>query len=358
MLLTIASFVFVLGVLIFIHELGHFLVAKKVGIRVDKFSLGFPPNIFSKKYGETTYCIGAIPLGGFVKMAGENPDEESTGSSDEFMSKGVGQRAAVIFAGPFMNYVLAVVLMIGIVWATGDPIYDNERVVVSLVEDGDPASLAGILVGDEIVEIDGNVVDEVSELSSYIHARPEQEIGLLVVRAEDTIALSLTTKRTEMPNMDGGIDTIGLMGVSLGQKVLRFEPYTLFESVQLGFVKTHQILGLTLDFFQKLITFQVSGKMVGGPIFIAQQSGRSAKQGPVELFFFMAMLSINLAIINLMPFPVLDGGHLVFLAIEKIKGSPLSMKARMAAQQVGVVVLLGGILIVTYNDIVRVFTGF
>ena len=126
-MLTIASFIFVLGILIFIHELGHFLVAKKVGIKVERFSLGFPPNIVSKKYGETTYSIGIIPLGGYVKMAGEHPQEEATGAPDEFMSKTVGQRATVIFAGPFMNYVLSIVLLIGIFLFTGKPLYDDSK---------------------------------------------------------------------------------------------------------------------------------------------------------------------------------------------------------------------------------------
>ena len=139
MLVNIASFVFVLGILVFIHELGHFLVAKKVGIKVERFSLGFPPNIFSKKWGETIYCIGIIPLGGYVKMAGEHPTEEATGAPDEFMSKSIGQRAAVIFAGPFMNYVLAIVLLIGIFYFGGRPLTDETRVLVGDVQQDSPA---------------------------------------------------------------------------------------------------------------------------------------------------------------------------------------------------------------------------
>ena len=143
-MLTTVAFIFVLGVLIFIHELGHFLMAKKVGIRVDKFSLGFPPNILSKKVGETTYCIGLIPLGGYVKMAGENPDEELTGDESEFMSKTVGQRAAVVFAGPFMNYVLAVFLLIMLFFFRGHPVSDPDRVLVGTVTEEGPAEAAGL----------------------------------------------------------------------------------------------------------------------------------------------------------------------------------------------------------------------
>ena len=155
MLVNIASFVFVLGVLIFIHELGHFLIAKRVGIRVDQFSLGFPPHIFKKAWGQTEYCIGIIPLGGYVKMAGEQPDEAATGAPDEFMSKTVGQRAAVIFAGPFMNYVLAILLLIGIAFLVGRPVTDPDRVVVGEMVAEGPAEKAGLLPGDVILAIDG-----------------------------------------------------------------------------------------------------------------------------------------------------------------------------------------------------------
>ncbi|MFQ5454057.1 MAG: RIP metalloprotease RseP [Candidatus Zixiibacteriota bacterium] len=358
MLLTIASFVFVLGVLIFIHELGHFLVAKKVGITVDKFSLGFPPYIFSKKVGETTYCIGIIPLGGFVKMAGENPDEETTGAPGEFMSKTVGQRAAVVFAGPFMNYLLAIIFMIGVIYFTGQPIFDENQVEVKQVNDNSPANTAGIKEGDIIVAIDEQPIHRYDSLSSLIHSKVEVPIGLTLVRGADTININLTTMKAPIPNADGGADTVGLIGVMLSQKITGYKSYGLGEAVSKGFVTTHIIVWETMKFIKKVVTGQVSSKMIGGPLFIAQQSGKEVRKGASSLFFFMALLSVNLAVLNVLPIPVLDGGHLVFLGLEKIKGSPLSIKARMAAQQVGIILLLGLILIVTYNDILRVFRGF
>jgi regulator of sigma E protease len=355
MFLTIISFVFVLGVLIFIHELGHFIVAKRVGIKVEKFSLGFPPNIFSKKRGDTTYCIGVIPLGGYVKMAGENPDEEATGADHEFMSKTVGQRAAVIFAGPFMNYVLAILILIGIFMVSGKAIFDENQVLVGEVVKGSPAENAGLVEDDIIIAINDMEVSNFEVLRTEINSFVEEEIKLSWIHSNDTIIANLITTKQEIPNLDGGIDTVGLIGFS--QKPVSYQSYGFFGSIQHGFITTHIIVWETVKFVKKVIMGEVSAKMIGGPLFIAQQSGKEAKKGGSSLFFFMALLSVNLAILNVLPIPILDGGHLMFLLVEKIKGSPLSIKARVAAQQIGLVMLLGLILVVTYNDILRVFKG-
>ena len=355
MLTTIASFVFVLGVLVFIHELGHFLVAKKVGIKVDKFSLGFPPNIFARKYGETTYCIGIIPLGGYVKMAGENPDEESTGSPDEFMSKSVGQRAAVIFAGPFMNYVLAIILLSSVFFFSGKPVFDENKIVVGEVSLESPAERGGLQIDDIIIAVNGESVANFDSLRFRINKVVEEEISLTWVHGQDTVSTPITTMIQELPNLDGGIDTVGVIGFS--QKPIRFESFGFFESIKQGFLSTHFVVWETVKFIKKITMGQVSSKLIGGPLFIAQQSGKEAQKGAFSLFSFMALLSVNLAVLNVLPIPVLDGGHLVFLAIEKIKGSPVSLKARIMAQQVGLILLFGLIIIVTYNDILRVFSG-
>ncbi|MEW6412233.1 MAG: RIP metalloprotease RseP [Candidatus Zixiibacteriota bacterium] len=350
-MLTMLAFIFVLGVLIFIHELGHFLVAKKVGIKVEKFSLGFPPNIFAKKWGETTYCIGLIPLGGYVKMAAENPGEETTGSPDEFMSKSVGERAAVIFAGPFMNYVLAIVLLIGIFMFSGKAVYDDNKVVVGEVVDGSPAQLADLRIDDIIIAIDNHPIANFDSLRNRINAVVERPIDLTWTRGNDTINAAMTTIISEVPNLDGSIDTVGVIGFS--QKPVRYESYGVGEAFEQGFITAHVIVWETIKFIKRIVSGEVSAKMIGGPIFIAQQSGKEARKGAANLFFFMALLSVNLAVLNVLPIPVLDGGSLVFLAMEKLKGSPLSMRARVIAQQVGLVVLLGLILVVTYNDIIR-----
>jgi regulator of sigma E protease len=355
MLLTAVSFIFVLGILIFIHELGHFLVAKRVGIKVERFSLGFPPNIISRKVGETTYSIGVIPLGGYVKMAGEHPHEETSGAPDEFMSRPVGQRAAVIFAGPFMNYILSIVLLIGIFLFTGQPVFDESRVIVGeLVEDG-PAMRAGLRVDDVIIGVNGEAVNDFDSARVKINAVVENELLLTWVRGEDTISTAMTTMAEEVPTLEGKVDTVGVIGFS--QKVIGHEHYSVGRAIEHGFITAHVIVWETVKFIKKVLAGQVSAKMIGGPIFIAQQSGKEAKKGASNLFFFMALLSVNLAVLNVLPIPVLDGGHLVFLGLEKIKGSPLSVRARVVAQQIGLVILLSLILVVTYNDILRWIRG-
>jgi regulator of sigma E protease len=352
-MLTALAFIFVLGILIFIHELGHFLVAKKVGIRVEKFSLGFPPNIFAKQFGETTYCIGLIPLGGYVKMAGENPNEETTGSADEFMSKSVPRRAAVIFAGPFMNYLLAIFLLVGITYFGGQPLVNTDQVLVGELSKGGPAELAGLLPDDRIIAINGEAVSQFDSLRVRINARLAEPVTITWVHQTDTLTKEMVTAISEIPNDEGGIDSVGIIGFN--QKIIGYQKYGLGESVSRGFIATHVIVYETVKFVKKFATGEVSPKMIGGPLFIAQQSGKEARKGAASLFFFMALLSVNLAVLNVLPIPVLDGGHLLFLGVEALRGSPLSMKARVAAQQVGIVLLLTLIIFVTYNDVMRLF---
>ncbi len=355
MLMTLVSFVFVLGVLVFIHELGHFLVAKRAGIFVEKFSIGFPPYIFKRKYGETEYCIGAIPLGGFVKMAGENPEEESTGADNEFMSKSVGTRAAVLFAGPFFNYALAVVIFIGLFYFSGKPVYEDNQIVVGVVDEEKPAFAAGLQTDDRIIGLNGASVQNFDSLRFQIYKIVNSDLELQWVRGTDTVSKTITTTMVEAPNADGGVDTLGIIGFAA--KPSSYEYMGAVDAVVAGFDKANFFVMLTFNTVKSLITAEVSVKELGGPVFIAKQSGNVAKEGIVPLLFFMALLSVNLGVLNILPIPVLDGGHLVFLAIEKIKGSPVSIKGRMYAQQVGVFLLLGLILVVTYNDILRVFTG-
>ncbi|MBD3256826.1 PDZ domain-containing protein, partial [candidate division GN15 bacterium] len=297
-MLTALATIFVLGVLIFFHELGHFFVAKRVGIKVERFSLGFPPNIFAKKYGDTTYCIGAIPLGGYVKMAGENPDDTVSGAPEEFMSKSPWQRALVILAGPFMNYVLAIAILMGVFYFGGAPIYDENQVIVGqLVGDG-PAKAAGLEVDDQILAIDGQEINHVTEPAPLIKSQIEKPVQMTVLRGSDTVSLSVTTELKEEPNEAGGVDSVGLIGVYFLPKTVGYEEYGIGESISRGFVMAHVIVYRTADFVKQLVFGEVSAKMIGGPLFIAQQSGREARKGPSSLFTFMALLSINLAVLN------------------------------------------------------------
>ena len=356
-MVTIAAFIFVLGILIFIHELGHFLVAKKAGIRVDKFSLGFPPNIFSRKVGDTTYCIGIIPLGGYVKMAGDNPLEKSAGAPDEFLSKPIAHRAAVIFAGPFMNYLLAMVILFSLYFfAGGKVLTDPDRVLVGDVKADAPAELAGLKSGDQIIAVNGEIMTKMDSVRRRINALPAEQIELIWVHEGDTITRLITTLAEPVRNAEGGLDTLGLIGFA--EKILGREQYSLGGAVVQSFAATHILLAETFRFLKLFVTGQVSMKAVGGPIFIATQSGEQARRGAYALFFFMALLSVNLAVLNVLPIPILDGGHLVFLAVEKLRGSPLSIKARTWAQQIGLVMILGIILLVTFNDVIRVVRGY
>jgi regulator of sigma E protease len=268
------------------------------------------------------------------------------------MSKTILQRSAVIFAGPFMNYILALVLFTSI-FLYGQPIVDTEHLIVGTVEKGDPAYKAGLKDGDQIIGVDGKMVTVFDSVRVAINKKILAPVHLTWLRGTDTMQADITTRLETQPNMTGGLDSIGVIGFS--QKILRHESYGFTESIKRGFVTTHVIVWETVKFIQKLVSGQVSPKLLGGPIFIAQQSGKEAHKGVSSLIFFMALLSVNLAVLNVLPIPVLDGGHLLFLVIEKFRGTPLSMKARAIAQQIGIVFLFGVILLVTYNDILRMF---
>lgn len=353
-MLTFLSFVFVLGVLIFFHELGHFVVAKRVGIQVDRFSIGFPPYIFSRKKGETIYSIGIIPLGGFVKMAGENPDDESSGSPREFMSKTVLQRTAVIFAGPFMNYVLAVLLLFGVYLFAGVPKTDPDHAMIGEVDEGSPAAEAGILPGDQIVAVNGTAVTGFESIRAIIGKQARLPVEVTWKRGDSELSASMVTMASPVQKENGDIDSVWVIGV---KEKLILQSEGLWPAAKLAVNESNYLFVQTLIILKKFVTLEISTKALGGPFFIAVQSGREASRGAPFLFHFMALLSVNLAVLNVLPIPVLDGGHLLFLLVEKLKGSPLSMKARLVAQQIGMVALLVLIIRVTYNDILRFVLG-
>lgn len=344
-----------LGVLIFVHELGHFLVAKWVGIRVEKFSLGFPPKLISFKKGDTEYCISIIPLGGYVKMAGEQPDEtEVTGAPDEFMSKTPLQRAGVIAAGPVMNVVTAFLIYTVLFWTQGEPKRFDDKVVVGYIQPDSPADSAGLKPDDHILAVNGTSVSSVKEMVEIIRDKAGKEVSVVYNRADMIDTVPVVPALDTIVNIDGEKEAIGRIG--LGDKVW-WEPVGFFAGMGNGAVRTWEMTELVAGFFFKLVTGQVSARMVGGPLFIAEFSGEAARQGAAVLFEFIAMLSVNLAIVNVLPIPVLDGGHLVFLAIESVRRKPLSLKQRAVLQQIGLAFLLMIIIFVTYNDITRWFTS-
>jgi regulator of sigma E protease len=348
---TIAATIFVLGILIFFHELGHFVVAKRSGIRVEKFSLGFPPKMIGKKIGDTEYCLSWIPLGGYVKMAGEDPEESKIeGKPWEFMSKPVGIRALVIAAGPVMNFILAILIFWGIIFFKGKQDVHEESTAIGLVSVGGPAAEAGIEPGDQIISINGIEVGSFMEMAEIIYQQVEEPVEVKWMRDDKEFTAVITTYKDKVLNEEGEVEEVGKIGVGPSYTTIKVGFFRAFLD---GVDTAIFILVESVKFIFRLITGTASAKLLGGPLFIAQTAGQTAKTGFVSLLSFMALLSVNLSLINLLPIPVLDGGHLMFLSIEKIKGSPLSLKQRAAMQQIGLAFLILLIIFVTYNDLLR-----
>ncbi len=354
-MLTILAFIFVLGLLVFVHELGHFLIAKKAGIKVEKFSLGFPPKLFGRKFGDTEYCIGIVPLGGYVKMAGENITEDTyVPKPGDFMAASTAKRFWVIVAGPVMNYLLGILLFFMIYWASGMPQSRLDSTEVGIVTPGAPAAQAGLKTGAKIISIDGNHLRNFNEIAAYIRQRPDELIKIEWLDGEKLMAETVRTLSVPFTDSLGNVRREGRIGIGPTFAYSPIGPLTaLKEAALFSFELTGQMLTIVF----RLITRQESVKSLGGPVMIAQQAGAAAKQGLSSLLGLAAFLSINLAILNILPIPVLDGGHLVFLGIEAIKRRPISVKGRLIAQQVGMGLLFILMAVVTYNDIVRLITG-
>ncbi|MCH8927950.1 MAG: RIP metalloprotease RseP [Candidatus Marinimicrobia bacterium] len=352
MLTTIIATGVVLGILILIHELGHFLAAKISGVRVERFSLGFPPRLAGIKIGDTDYCISSIPLGGYVKLSGmidESMDEENIkGEPWEFMSKSPLQKIFIISAGVIMNIILAIIIFAILTFASGIGEVD-QTTVISSVRDDYPAGAAGMQAGDKILSIDGNEINSWDELTDYIHSRPDLEIEVAWLRDEAIYTEKITT-RSDMVPVDGAIKELGMIGIG---PTINVRDAGLMESIGSGFTRTYFWGKFTLLSIKMLVSGEQSFKAVGGPIFIAQLAGQSARAGMDSLFQLIAILSINLAILNILPIPAFDGGHLIVILIEWVKDRPLSIKIKMAIQQVGFALFLVMAALVIYNDLSR-----
>jgi regulator of sigma E protease len=348
---TVLATIFVLGVLIFFHELGHFLVAKRSGIRVERFSLGFPPKMIGKKIGDTEYCISWIPLGGYVKMAGEDPDEAKVeGKPDEFSSKPVSVRALVVAAGPVMNFLLAIFIFWSIFFFRGDRLAHFDSTEVGSVAAGDPADKAGIQVGDRIVAVNGVEVDSFLQMARLIYRHVEEPVEIKWVRDGRQFSAQITTFKDHEVDENGEMKDVGKIGIGPSYTTVKVG---FFKSIASATDMAWFILVESAKFIIGFFTGTSSVKLLGGPLFIAQTAGETARSGFISLLSFMALLSVNLSLINILPIPVLDGGHLLFLGIEKVKGTPLSLKQRATMQQIGLALLLLLIILVTYNDLLR-----
>jgi len=350
---TTVAFVIVLGVLIFFHELGHFLVARLFGVGVEKFSLGFGPKLFAKTIGKTEYRVSSIPLGGYVKMVGEDPDADIAPEDKavSFTHQHVLKRICIVAAGPFFNLLLAVIIFFGIFLTSGSYILQP---VVGGVREGSPAAGAGIQEGDLVKAVDGRSVTDWEEMAEIISDCRGRRLRFVVERNDIEFELLVTPELAQSKNIFGENVDRYLIGISASGDIVVNE-LSFFQAFSESVRQTYSISKLTIISIAKLIQGTISTKTLGGPIMIAEMAGQQAKEGPGHLIFFIALLSINLAILNFLPIPVLDGGHLLFFFIELVTGRPVNMKMRVVAQQIGVMILIMLMLFVFYNDIMRVF---
>ncbi len=433
MLTSIAAFTFVLGVLVFVHEMGHYLMARRIGIRVLTFSLGFGPKLLTVRRGDTDYCISAIPLGGYVKMAGENPDDVRSGADDEFLAKTKWERFQVLIMGPTMNIILAFVVMAVVLYQGADvPAYEEQPPIVGYVMEASPAEQSGIRVGDLILRIGGRPVQTWEELFVTVMPRAERELEVVLRRGLQEVTIQVTPEaQTQFQVGDLGVvpimqpqilnvltgdpadlagirprdvitavngepitrdnpfvetinanadvalmltvvrggqtlkievtpalrGNVGLIGVELSPfEVRTIEPGPL-QAIQMSFEKNYAWSGLIFQTLGGLLTSETSPKQLVGPLGIAQLSGGAAQIGMVALFTLMAMISLNLGILNLLPIPVLDGGHIFIMALEGLSRRDFSVRIKEKIQLAGFVVLLMLMVTVIYNDLTRINWG-
>lgn len=351
---TIVIFILILGILIFVHELGHFMVAKKNGVKVEEFGFGFPPRIFGIKRGETIYSINAIPLGGFVRALGEDGGEKDNPRS--FAAKKIWQRALILVAGVAMNFLFAALLvgigyMIGLPVAAVDNIKGGEvRVQITDVAPDSPAAKAGILAGDIIKKINGEPVVKVEDFQSKIQSNLESNVTITMLRGDKEFDFNLIP-RANPPSGEGAVG-VGLVETSIA----RFPWYqALWEGLKsIYYLTIASVVAIAVILKNLILSGQVNAD-VAGPVGIAVITQQRVQLGFIYLLQFTAMLSLNLAIINLLPIPALDGGRLLFLLIEKIKGSPISQKVEQAIHATGFVLLILLMVLITVRDISRFF---
>lgn len=355
---TVGSFIIVLGLLIFVHELGHFLFAKLFKVRVLKFSLGFGPKVFGRTYGETEYLISAFPLGGYVKMFGENPDEQDVSMEDQrgsFAHKFVWQRFFIVLAGPVFNLLFALVLFCGLFIAIGVP-NSQDTTTIGQVNEKSPAAEAGLMAQDTIEQINGRPVTQWLDVLNSVKDSGGQPLTIQVRRGSEQLSLVVTPAIDGVKNVFGEeVEKRYMIGV-VKAEALVYERVGVIKAIEAAFAQTWMYISLTVMGFVKLVQRVVPMSELGGPILIAQLAGQQMAAGWVHLVFFMGLLSVNLGILNLLPVPVLDGGHLMFLGVEAIRHKPLSERVQIIAQQIGMALLGSLMLFVFYNDLVRIFT--
>lgn len=350
MITTIVAAIVVLGVLIFVHELGHFIVAKLARVWVVTFSLGFGPKLFGKKVGETQYQVSMVPLGGYVKMIGEEPGEKVPPEllSRSFSAQSLKARFAIVFAGVFFNYLFAI-LAFGVIYMAGMPSLLPE---VGEVKPDYPAYQAGLQKGDRILEVNGTAIQRWDDLARIIHESGGRPLLLKVQRDQKTFSVSVIPQTITQKNLFGEEIQIGLIGIGpSGSSAI--ERYGPLAATTRAFIQSWRITELTIVSIIKIFEGKISTKTIGGPILIAQLAGQQARAGALNLLLLMAIISINLVVLNLLPIPVFDGWHILLFLIEGITRQPVSLKLRERAQQVGIFLIILLMLLVFYNDISR-----
>jgi regulator of sigma E protease len=426
---TLVAFFFVLGVLIFVHELGHYMMAKRLGVRVLTFSLGFGPKLLKFRRGDTEYCISAIPLGGYVKMAGENPDDPRSGRPDEFLSKTKWERFQILIMGPAMNIALAVVVMAAVLMQGAEvPLYQDQPPVVGAVTPGSPAEAVGIRDGDRILTVAGEATDTWEDFFLAIGTRANRDVAITVLRDGRTIPLTVRPNpqtRFELgeigvlPNVNPSVKSVnpgdpadragvkagdqvlavngermvigrqlaeaisrnaghpvdltirrdgrdqhitvtpekrgdrGLIGIQIGEATRTFKPGPL-EAIALSVRRNIEFSGLIFKTIGGLFVGETSPRQLMGPVAIAQLSGESAQLGWIALLTLMASISLNLGLLNLLPIPVLDGGHIFIMALEGVARRDFSVKVKEKMLLAGFVALMMLMVAVIYNDLTRI----
>lgn len=354
-MLGIAAAIAVLGVLIIVHEFGHFIVAKRSGVGILKFSVGFGPKLFGRTVNGTEYALSAIPLGGFVKMVGEDPEaEEAVDPRISFAHQPLWKRAAIVFAGPGFNLLFAF-LAFSILFMTYGARVPSQVAKVGGVMDGMPAAQAGLQADDVVTAIDGKPIATWEELSAAIRASEGREVELQVQRGTEVLSVRVLPQASPEKNIFGEVlGTAYKIGIEYGSDIKQVGPV---EAVQMGATQTVWWIQTLAVSVVKIFQGKIPAKDIGGPILIVQAAGQQAKVGLESLLHFMAVISINLGILNLLPIPILDGGHLLFITVEAVMRRPLAMRHREIAQQVGLVILICLMAFAFYNDIARVIQG-
>lgn len=352
-------FLVVLTVLVFVHEFGHYIVARWNRVRIEVFSMGFGPELFGwNDRAGTRWKVSAIPLGGYVKMFGD-ADPSSMPSSDvramtaeeravAFHHKRLRQRAAVVAAGPLANFIFAIVALAGLFATVGQPFTPPQ---VGTVQAGSAAEASGIKPGDTIVSIDGESIERFEDVQRIVRLDPGRALAVIVQRGGQDVTLSVTPKLSEVTDRFGNKHEYGLLGiVGQGVQYVRYDPLT---AVVRATDETADIVGGTLQAVWQMIIGARSTDELGGPLRIAQMSGEVAQYGFTAILPFMAVLSINLGLINLFPIPVLDGGHLLFYAAEALRGKPLGQRAQEYGFRFGLALVLTLMVFATWNDLVH-----